>query len=673
MIGRRRSTVVAALLALVMALASPASALVTVACPANLPSGGFSDLGGMSPDAVDAIDCVAHYGIAQGTSTTSFSPNNSVMRWQMALFLTRTVTALGVGLPSGATQGFTDIGGLGSSTQVAINQIRQLGISLGTSSTTFNPFGVVPRWQMALFLTRLLDVVNVSLPNGASQGFIDISTLPVSTQIAINQLKQLEIAFGTSTTAYSPFANVLRWQMALFLARSLETADGSPYRLTASLSAATAPTSQTVVVTVTVRNPDGTLAANRRVDLFVASSLNSSGRCVVDVDAHVGGGDAGSGTNCTIDTNDPLTSSNGVATFNLTHDATLEVDTVYAWTGTTGAVFDLQDVRGEVAVQLTWVAAPTGLTIPANIGAGFGTTASVKAQLIGPGGAAVNLAGQNIRFMVTRGGQTVLNQTVITLADGSATLNYVGPADPSTGDDPVVVDTVTAFWDKDKDAVDDGADEFDDTGTVTWDDLLPPVTTATLSQSTISNLVGEFASISITVRDKFNQPVVGADVTFETNQAGPTVATTNAAGVATFGYTVVGAGLADSIDASVDLNGDGDVSDTGDLDFADVANLTHYWVAPAPTLSGTTTFDLIDSDAGANTIDVVSLTGSSYYRLVYDSGDVFNVDGGGTEDLAAFESAITGSSHPALDGAGGIELITNPYTPTGVSSYVLNT
>ncbi|MGI8514324.1 MAG: hypothetical protein ACR2NT_04135 [Acidimicrobiia bacterium] len=670
---RRRWTVVAMSVALVTTLALPAAALVSVACPANLPAGGFGDLGGLSTDAVDAIDCVAHYAIAQGTSATSFSPNNSVMRWQMALFLTRTVTALGVGLPSGAGQGFTDIGGLGASTQVAINQIRQLGISLGTSSTTFKPFGVVPRWQMALFLTRLLDVVEVSLPNGASQGFIDISTLPVSTQIAINQLKQLEIALGTSTTAYSPFANVLRWQMALFLARSLETADGSPYRLTASLSLPTAPTSQTVVVTVTVRNPDGTLAANRRVDLFVASSINSSGRCVVDDDSHVGGGDAGSGTNCTIDTNDPLTNSNGVATFNLTHDATLEVDTVYAWTGTTGAVFDLQDVRGEVAVQLTWVAAPTGLTIPANVGAGFGTTASVKAQLIGPGGAAVNLAGQNILFMVTRGGQRVLNQTVITLANGSATLNYVGPADPSTGDDPVVVDTVTAFWDKDKDTVDDGSSEFDDSGTVTWDDLLPPVTTATLSQSTISNLVGEFASISITVRDKFNQPIAGADVTFETNQAGPTVATTDAAGVAIFGYTVVGAGLADSIDASVDLNGDGDVSDPGDLDFADVANLTHYWVAPAPTLSGTTTFDLIDSDAGTNTIDVVSLTGSNYYRVVYDSGDVFNVDGGSTEDLAAFESALTGLLLPALDGAGGIELITTPYTPTGVSSFILNT
>ncbi len=92
----------------------------------------------------------------QGTSATTFSPNSSVLRWQMALFLTRTVTALGVALPNGAGQGFTDIGSMPAATQTAINQIRQLGISLGTSATSFNPLGVVPRWQMALFLSRLL-------------------------------------------------------------------------------------------------------------------------------------------------------------------------------------------------------------------------------------------------------------------------------------------------------------------------------------------------------------------------------------------------------------------------------------------------------------------------------------------------------------------------------------
>ncbi len=86
----------------------------------------------------------------------------------------------------------------------------------------------------------------------------------------------------------------------------------------------------------------------------------------------------------------------------------------------------------------------------------------------------MTLSGQNIRFTVQRGNQTILTQTVMTGADGSATLTYVGPADPSGADDAAVIDNVTAFWDKDRDNVDDGAAEFDDSGTVTWDDLLAP-------------------------------------------------------------------------------------------------------------------------------------------------------------------------------------------------------
>ena len=72
----------------------------------------------------------------------------------MALFLTRLLVEVGVTLPSGASQGFNDISGFDAATQTAINQLRQLGISLGTTTTTFAPNLEVPRWQMALFLAR---------------------------------------------------------------------------------------------------------------------------------------------------------------------------------------------------------------------------------------------------------------------------------------------------------------------------------------------------------------------------------------------------------------------------------------------------------------------------------------------------------------------------------------
>ena len=60
---------------------------------------------------------------------------------------------------------------------------------------------------------------------------------------------------------------------------------------------------------------------------------------------------------------------------------------------------------------------------------------------------------------------------------------------------------MTAFWDRDNDNVDDGASEFDDTGTVVWDDLTPLVTTATLSQTEVSTQLGAFTTITATVQN----------------------------------------------------------------------------------------------------------------------------------------------------------------------------
>ena len=85
---------------------------------------------------------------------------------------------------------------------------------------------------MALFVTRLLDEIGVGLPSGLSQGFTDVVVLPGSTQKAINQLAQLDISEGTSTTTYSPFSGVTRGQMALFLTRTLQVGSVVPPPIT---------------------------------------------------------------------------------------------------------------------------------------------------------------------------------------------------------------------------------------------------------------------------------------------------------------------------------------------------------------------------------------------------------------------------------------------------------
>ena len=178
---------------------------------------GFTDLAGLSVDVVDAANCLAFYGITKGTSATTYGPAANVSRWQMALFLTRQAVDHGVTLPSGADQGFTDLTGLSAEAVTAINELAQLNITKGTSATTFDPNGNVGRWQMALFITRLVTGAGITLPSGADQGFTDISGLAAETQTAINQTAQLAISKGTTATTFDPTGLVTRAQMALFL------------------------------------------------------------------------------------------------------------------------------------------------------------------------------------------------------------------------------------------------------------------------------------------------------------------------------------------------------------------------------------------------------------------------------------------------------------------------
>ena len=132
--GRRpsfaRLTVLVSVMALFMGLAPAANAVIDTddACPSP-PSAGFTDMSAYPSHIRRAVDCLADYGITRGTGPATFSPEFDVTRWQMALFLTREARDMGIDLPSGANQGFTDIGDLPFTTRTAINQLVQLGVS----------------------------------------------------------------------------------------------------------------------------------------------------------------------------------------------------------------------------------------------------------------------------------------------------------------------------------------------------------------------------------------------------------------------------------------------------------------------------------------------------------------------------------------------------------------
>jgi len=97
----------------------------------------------------DDINALAAAGIATTTSR-SYRPDEPVRRGQMAAFLTRAFD-----FKTGGSTPFKDIGD--SIFRNDIAGIYRVGITVGTSSTTFSPNNRVTRGQMATFLVRALN------------------------------------------------------------------------------------------------------------------------------------------------------------------------------------------------------------------------------------------------------------------------------------------------------------------------------------------------------------------------------------------------------------------------------------------------------------------------------------------------------------------------------------
>lgn len=64
---------------------------------------------------------------------------------------------------------FTDIGSLSTEVREAIEYVRLVDVTKGVGNDIFDPFGAVPRRQMALFLTRMTEAAGIPLPDGASR------------------------------------------------------------------------------------------------------------------------------------------------------------------------------------------------------------------------------------------------------------------------------------------------------------------------------------------------------------------------------------------------------------------------------------------------------------------------------------------------------------------------
>lgn len=127
---------------------------------------GFTDIGGNEHE--DAINVLAAIEVTNGRTATTFAPNELVRRDEMASFVVRSAEYAYEGdeLEGQAVEPFpfTDVAAENKHRDAIAASRDLLGVSQGTSATTYDPAGSTSRAQMAAFVVRLLDVTLVPQP-----------------------------------------------------------------------------------------------------------------------------------------------------------------------------------------------------------------------------------------------------------------------------------------------------------------------------------------------------------------------------------------------------------------------------------------------------------------------------------------------------------------------------
>ncbi|MEX2504798.1 MAG: S-layer homology domain-containing protein [Egicoccus sp.] len=194
----------------------PQARSIDRACPpGEVPSAGFTDVGASQ---ARAVDCLAWWDVAQGTSARAFSPQRAVTRAQFAAFLARALEETG-GILQVAPPPLTDL--TGNIHATAIGDLAGIGIIGGFTDGTFRPNQTVTRGQMASMLVKAAEYrTGERLRAPSRDWFIDDSG---THERAINQIADAGWAAGDGNGHFGASSTLQRGHLALFVARWLDT------------------------------------------------------------------------------------------------------------------------------------------------------------------------------------------------------------------------------------------------------------------------------------------------------------------------------------------------------------------------------------------------------------------------------------------------------------------
>ena len=666
------------------ATVTPSNPATFSACPdnADIPDAGFTDV---PPGSFfdDAVNCLAYYGTTTGTTPDTYGPADDVTRAQMAVFLYRMAPEAGVVLDATPPDaGFTDISELSAEAQLAINSLADKGIVKGKTATTYQPAATVWRQQMALFLARFSDAASAPMTGpggtqaknvtGTTTNFTDLGNVTVEANTAIIEVFHLGVAAGTTATTFDPVGNVNRGQMSLFLTRLAAHMNVRPAGINIQAAPASgndivpAAPSLSYDVAVTSRTAAFAPAANTVVDQWnfvsytgaaLSTPFKTDGTCNTP-NAQIYSA-PGSLNPCVIDVGDSITSGDGNYEYSASAYTPNTYD-LYAWTGATGAKFDMDTTTySMVTVKPDSVADGFTFTLDPTSGLlKFGDTATWTVQVT-EGGDAIAEAGWTFkmgRFTNNSEGQTTITDPFTTLttdANGQATYTATY-ADPSS--------TVDNWQHQD---VWVSTSAFGGAGAplAQWDDDAAVAAKVVVSSPTEYKIINDPAptanSATALVTDQYGNPMSGVAVLLTSDEtdglnAGNTV-TTGSDGKASINYQWTSVNdREETITANAGV--------VGTTDF--------YWVYAAVTGENTGGDEAIMVRDEANKALVSNDSASDWTVWTWKAGDTFRIDGA-LKTQAEFETALMKQTVPGTYDYTQIDVVS--YSTSGLSEFDLGT
>ncbi|MBR3423297.1 MAG: S-layer homology domain-containing protein, partial [Clostridia bacterium] len=176
-------------------------------CPGKI----FTDMPARGTWAHDPIDWAVEYGITQGTTKSTFSPDELVSRTQVVTFLWR---AAGCPEPSASSVSFTDVKA-SAYYYKPIMWALENGITKGATDSTFDPDGICTRGHIVTFLYRFAGSPTVG---GNTSKFSDVIK-GAYYETAVSWAVAKNITSGVNAKRFAPNDVCTRAQTVTFLYR----------------------------------------------------------------------------------------------------------------------------------------------------------------------------------------------------------------------------------------------------------------------------------------------------------------------------------------------------------------------------------------------------------------------------------------------------------------------